>query len=187
MRLARFPLFIVALGSTMVGFQQTTFAQTEPAAPSHVHYTKSAEQDKPSPTGALAPRLQNLGKHQFPVTTKSKEAQLFINQGVSLSYAFNHAEAGRAFREAARLDPDLAMAYWGQALVLGPNINAAMDPKNEAQALELAKKALALKTKASAREQAYIDALAERYSGNASERQARDRAYAMAMRKLQEP
>lgn len=186
MRLARFPLLVVALGSTIGGFQQTTFAQAEPAAPSHVHYTKSTEQDKPSPTGALAPRLQNLGKHQFPVTTKSKEAQLFINQGVSLSYAFNHAEAGRAFREAARLDPDLAMAYWGQALVLGPNINAAMDPNNEAQALELVKKALALKSKASAREQAYIDALAERYSGNASERQARDRAYAMAMRKLQE-
>jgi hypothetical protein len=37
------------------------------------------------------------------VTTKSAEAQLFINQGMNLSYAFNHAEAGRAFAEAARL------------------------------------------------------------------------------------
>ena len=82
-------------------------------APNHVHYAKSAEGfDAPSPTGEVAPRLQNLGKHTFPVTTKSEKAQLFINQGLNLAYGFNHAEAGRAFREAARLDPDCAMAYW---------------------------------------------------------------------------
>lgn len=185
---ARFVLVIIALCVTLIAFRQITFAQSPavPAAPNHVHYKQSAEQDKPSPTGALAPRLQNLGKHQFPVTTKSKEAQLFINQGLNLAYAFNHAEAGRAFREAARLDPDSAMAYWGEALVLGPNINAPMDPNNEAKALEVIQKALALKSKVSAREQAYIDALAERYSGKAAERQTRDRAYAAAMRKMHE-
>jgi Flp pilus assembly protein TadD len=186
MRPARFFAVTVALCGTVIGFQLTTFAQVESPAPNHVHYTHSADQDKPSPTGALAPRLQNLGKHQFPVTTKSKEAQLFMNQGLNLSYAFNHAEAGRAFREAARLDPDAAMAYWGQALVLGPNINAAMDPNNEAPALESIKKALAAKSKVSVREQAYIDALAERYSGNPADRKARDLAYATAMRKLHE-
>ena len=68
------------------------------------------------------------------MTTSSPRAQLFINQGVNLAWAFNHAEAGRAFREAARLDPSCAMAYWGQALVLGPNINAVMDPKDEPHA-----------------------------------------------------
>ena len=179
-------LMIVAAGPTLIGCQHIAFAQTDSAVPNHVHYKQSAEQDKPSPTGALAPRLQNLGKHVFPVTTKSKEAQLFINQGFSLSFAFNHAEAGRAFREASRLDPQLAMAYWGEALVLGPNINAAMDPNNEPKAHELIQKARALKSKASPREQGYIDALAERYTGNAAERPARDRAYAVAMRKLHE-
>jgi len=182
---ARFPLVIIALGVASISLQQSTLAQ-DSKAPSHVHYKQTGQQDKPSPTGALAPRLQNLGKHTFPVTTKGKDAQLFMNQGLNLSYAFNHAEAGRAFREAARLDPDLAMAYWGQALVLGPNINAAMDPNNEATARELVQKAVALKSKASAREQAYIDALAERYSGNAAERADRDRAYAAAMLKLQQ-
>ncbi|HKZ03656.1 MAG TPA: hypothetical protein VJ180_15540, partial [Pyrinomonadaceae bacterium] len=182
---ARFPLVIIALGVASISLQQSTLAQ-DSKAPSHVHYKQTGQQDKPSPTGALAPRLQNLGKHAFPVTTKSKDAQLFMNQGLNLSYAFNHAEAGRAFREAARLDSDLAMAYWGQALVLGPNINAAMDPNNEATARELVQKAVALKSKALAREQAYIDALAERYSGNAAERADRDRAYAAAMLKLQQ-
>ena len=186
MRPVRVLLIIVAVGSTLLGYQHNALAQTDAAVPNHVHYTKSAEQDKPSPTGALAPRLQNLGKHVFPVTTKSKEAQLFINQGFNLSFAFNHAEAARAFREAARLDPQLAMAYWGQALVLGPNINAAMDPNNEPTAHELVQKAVALKSHASPREQAYIDALVERYSGKAADRQTRDRAYAAAMRKLSE-
>ena len=74
-----------------------------------------------------------------------------MNQGLNLSYAFNHAEAGRAYREAARLEPNLAMAYWGEALALGPNINAPMDPANEPKAVEVIKKAIALKAKASPR------------------------------------
>jgi hypothetical protein len=52
------------------------------------------------------------------------------------------------------------MAYWGHALVLGPNINAPMDPADEPKALELAQKAVALKSKVSPRERAYIDAIA---------------------------
>jgi tetratricopeptide (TPR) repeat protein len=153
------------------------------SAGGHVHYTQP-KAEKASPTGALAPRLQNLGSHTFPVSTRKKQAQLFINQGLNLSYAFNHAEARRAFREAARLDPDLAMAYWGQALVLGPNINAAMEPNEEPNAYELIQKALSLKSKATARERAYIDALASRYSGKAEDRRPRDQAYADAMRSV---
>jgi len=180
----RIVAIIATLSVTFLVAQPLTFAQESKSG--HVHYTKSADQDKPSPTGALAPRLLKLGNHQFPVSTTNKNAQLFMNQGLNLSYAFNHAEAARAFREAARLDPNLAMAYWGEALVLGPNINAPMDPEAEPKALELVKKAISLKAKASPREQAYIDALAERYSGNPVERTMRDRAYAAAMRKLQQ-
>lgn len=136
-------------------------------------------------SGQIAPRLQNLGDHKFPVTTNSDRAQLFINQGLMLSYGFNHAEAGRSFREAARLDPDCAMAYWGMALVLGPNINMAMPPKAEPQAYELIRKAIALQKNISEKEQAYIAALAARYSGaEKSDRSALDRAYASAMRDL---
>ena len=45
-----------------------------------------------------------------------------------LTFGFNHAEAARAFRAAQQLDPGCAMCYWGEALVLGPNINAPMFP-----------------------------------------------------------
>jgi len=135
--------------------------------------------------GQTAPRLQNLGDHTFPVTTRSARAQLFINQGMMLTYGFNHAEASRSFGEAARLDPDCAMAYWGMALVLGPNINMPMAPEKEPQAYAMIQKAMALKQNASAREKAYIDALARRYSGEKKpERPALDRAYAEAMREL---
>ena len=135
--------------------------------------------------GQIAPRLQNLGDHQFPVTTNSARAQLFINQAVMLTYGFNHAEATRSFSEAARLDPNCAMAYWGMALVLGPNINMAMAPEAEPQAYELIQKAIALKKNVSEKEQAYIDALAVRYTGAQNpDRSALDRAYAEAMLEL---
>jgi tetratricopeptide (TPR) repeat protein len=170
----------VIAGGLFIGAQGSS-AQTT----NHKHYQEpEGLAEQASPTGQIAPRLQNLGSHTFPVTTSSKDAQLFINQGVNLSYGFNHAEAGRAFREAARLDPDCAMAYWGQALVLGPNINAPMDPNDEPRALEAVEKAVALKSKATEREQAYIDALAKRYSGKAEDRPARDKAYAEAMKEL---
>ena len=151
----------------------------------HVHYaTPGPDAAQTGPNGELAPRLQNLGPHTFPVTIRSARGQLFINQGLNLSYAFNHAEAGRAFREAARLDPDSAMAYWGQALVLGPNINAAMDPADEARAHDAIRRAVVLKPKASPRERALIDALAQRYTGRTDDRVARDRAYADAMARV---
>ena len=171
---------VVAVGVAAAG---DLFAQTPPP-PNHKHYDKPADYDEPQPGKPIAPRLQNLGVHTFPVSTTHKQAQLFMNQGLNLTYGFNHAEAGRAYAEAARLDPTLAMAYWGQALVLGPNINAPMNPADEPKALELVKKTVALKANATPREQAYIEALTARYTGKADDRAAADRAYADAMRKV---
>jgi tetratricopeptide (TPR) repeat protein len=160
-------------------------AQTITPAPNHKHYDRPENFDTPQgPNSPLAPRLQNLGIHRFPVSTKVERAQLFMNQGLNLAYAFNHAEAGRAFAEAARLDPNLAMAYWGQALVLGPNINATMPPEDEPKAFAMAQKAVALKSKASLRERAYIDAIAARYTGRPEDRQKADKAYVREMEKV---
>ena len=83
----------------------------------------------------LAPELSGLGTLHMPVTTSVPRAQRFFDQGLRLLYAFNHPESIRAFREAARLDPGLAIAYWGQALALGPNLNAAMTADNATLAL----------------------------------------------------
>jgi tetratricopeptide (TPR) repeat protein len=167
---------VVALSGIMLAGAASARSQT------HKHYAASKQTAEASATGQIAPLLENLGSHRFPVTTKSKRAQRFMDQGVILAYGFNHAEAARSFREAARLDPDCAMAYWGRALVLGPNINAAMDPSDEPKARQLAERAVSLKSGASQREQALIDALARRYSGHAKDRAAGDRSYAEAMR-----
>ena len=92
---------------------------------------------------AIAPKLDGLGELDFKVSTASEEAQYFFNQGMKLVYGFNHAEALRSFQEAARLDPGCAMAYWGQALSVGPNIN---DPlpnlERQVQASDAIEKAL---------------------------------------------
>lgn len=175
-------MFAATIAVVFTGMQAGVYAQDQ-KSPNHVHY-KEPSQQSVSPTGASAPRLQRLGNHTFPVSTKNRQAQLFMNQGLNLSYAFNHAEAGRAYREAARLDPNLAMAFWGEALALGPNINAPMDPASEPKAVEAINKAIALKAKATPRERALIDALKFRYSGRAEDRTANDRAYADAMRKV---
>ena len=143
------PLVVAAalLSPPVVG---SAAAQT--AAPSHKHYAEPADAPAPAPGAPLAPRLQNLGVHTFPVSTKVQRAQLFMNQGLNLTYGFNHAEAARAFAEAARLDPNLAMAYWGQALALGPNLNAPMTTENGRAAYVAIQAAHSAAVRATARE-----------------------------------
>lgn len=133
----------------------------------------------------IAPLLSGLGDHHHPITTDVPRAQKYFDQGLVLAYGFNHAEAVRSFREAARLDPGCAMCWWGVALALGPNINAPMDPEKVPRAWEALQKARALADGASPREQAYIEALSKRYVENPPEdRSALDRAYAEAMREV---
>jgi tetratricopeptide (TPR) repeat protein len=108
--------------------------------------------------------VPGLGEHRRAVSTTNAEAQRFFDQGLNYVYAFNHDEAVRSFRRAAELDPQLAMAHWGIALALGPNINLDVDPERERAAHEAAQKALSLAAKASEQERALIEALAVRYS-----------------------
>src|SRR5437868_14148542 len=75
--------------------------------------------------------VEGMGALHHPVSTRNAEAQKFFDQGLSFVYAFNHGEAVRSFRRAADLDGDLAMAYWGVAYALGPNINLDVDPERE--------------------------------------------------------
>jgi len=131
------------------------------------------------------PLMAELGTHSYKITTGNPLAQRFFDQGLRLAYGFNHAESARAFRMAQKLDPNCAMCYWGEALVLGPNINMPMDPQANAPALAASNKAVGLKKQASPREQALIDALALRYSPDpAAERPKLDTAYADAMRSV---
>jgi tetratricopeptide (TPR) repeat protein len=132
-----------------------------------------------------APLFDNLGKLHHPITTTSKEAQRYFDQGLTLVYGFNHHEAIRSFKEAARLDPNCAMAWWGIALAYGMNINSPMMEDAIPRAYEAIQEAKKLKPKASEAEQAYIDALAKRYTEEpVKDRLPLERAYADAMREV---
>ncbi len=149
------------------------------------HDPRALNEDPRLAPGQLAPILQGLGDHHYPVTTSSERAQLFFDQGLKLTYGFNHKEALRAFKEAARLDPDCAMAFWGWALVLGPNLNLPMMEDVAAQAYEAVQLAVSKASKVSPREQYYIKALAQRYSKDPkADRGPLDAAYAAAMAQL---
>lgn len=132
-----------------------------------------------------APIFSNLGKHTHKVTTNSPEAQRYFDQGLTFVYGFNHHEAIRSFKEVVRLDPDCAMAWWGIALAHGLNINAPMMEEAVPLAYEAIQQAQKLAPKASEKEQAYIQALAKRYTEMpVKDRLPLEQAYADSMREV---
>jgi tetratricopeptide (TPR) repeat protein len=137
------------------------------------------------PAAPTVPLYDNLGSHAHVITTASPASQQYFDQGLRLSYAFNHGEAIRAFKQAIALDGSCAMCYWGVAFALGPNINAPITEAAAVEAYQAIEQARKLAPNASERERAYIDALSKRYA--ADPRAARpplDAAYAEAMRAL---
>ncbi|MGI9327920.1 MAG: hypothetical protein ACR2PZ_22060, partial [Pseudomonadales bacterium] len=148
----------------------------------NVHDPKALAADPKTASSAIAPTLAGLGQHHHAITTSSEASQAFFDQGLRLTYAFNHSEALRAFKEAARLDPNNAMAYWGWGLVLGPNINLPMVAEVNEQAFAATQRAITLIDGVQAHEQALINALAARYSPVApDDRSSLDQRYADAM------
>jgi tetratricopeptide (TPR) repeat protein len=131
------------------------------------------------------PRFDGLGRHHHPITTKWELAQRYFDQGLTLCFNFNHAEAIRSFEAAAIVDTNCAMAWWGVAFAHGPNINAPMFEEATPKAWDALQKAMALKSNATAQERDYIDALAKRYVKEPlTNRATLDVAFADAMRGL---
>src|SRR6516165_8130613 len=126
----------------------------------------AAEPAKPGSQPTFKVTLYNgLGKHTRPVATSNPEAQKFFDQGLNFMYAFNHDEAVRAFRKAAELDPDCAMAQWGISLSLGKNYNYPFFPEEKAKAAWKALESARAKAKAESEgNRAIIEALAARYA-----------------------
>lgn len=145
----------------------------------------SAATSAPAFADTEPPLWTGLGPITYKITTANEQAQAYFDQGLRLAYAFNHGEAQRAFRKAQKLDPDCAMCFWGEALVLGPNINLPMQEDAMAPAYAAAQKAKALAGKESPREQALIGAVAARYASDSkADRAPFDAAYAAEMAKV---
>ena len=131
------------------------------------------------------PLYTDLGSHHKRISTRVPAAQQYFDQGLRLTYGFNHGEAIRSFTRAMELDSTCAMCYWGIALAYGPHVNAPMDSASGVAAYAAAQKALALKSHAPPRERAYIEAVAQRYGAAPPADRARlDTAYSRAMAKV---
>ena len=160
-------IFLALIAGAFVGTQGSRVRAAAPSAPVE------------APIGATL--LPGLGTYEFKITTSKPEAQRWFNQALMLTFGFNHDAAERSYLKAAQLDPDCAMCWWGAALVLGPHVNATMDPADNPKAWQSLQRAVALAPKASARERAFIHALAARYAESPpADRRALDEAYAKA-------
>ena len=148
-------------------------------------YSRSKTDSLPDLAPVGANLIDGLGDYSMPVTSKNKDVQRWFDQGLAMTYGFNHDAAERSFLKAAELDPDCAMCWWGASLVLGPHVNAAMDPANNPKAWDRLQRAQKTADKANEKEQAFIKALSTRYAENAPEdRRPLDEAYAAAMAEL---
>jgi tetratricopeptide (TPR) repeat protein len=142
--------------------------------------------EAPTPrTAAAQPApvlFETFGTLHRDTGSRIPAAQRYFDQGLRMAYCFNNEAAGRAFAEAARMDPDCAICVWGQSLVLGPNINMAMEATAVKDAAALARRAQALSAHARPVDRALIAALLQRYADPApADRKPLDRAYADAM------
>lgn len=136
-----------------------------------------------APVGANL--IEGLGDYSMPVTAKNAEVQRWFDQGLAMTYGFNHDAAERSFLKAAELDPDCAMCWWGAALVLGPHVNASMDPANNPKAWDRLQRAQRAASGVSEKERDFIKALSARYAENPPEdRRPLDEAYEVAMGEL---
>lgn len=118
----------------------------------------SAAATAPPPADQIpgATLIPGLGDYHFPISSTQPDVQRWFDQGLMLTYGFNHDAAERSFLRAAALDPDCAMCLWGAALVLGPHVNAGMEPANNAKAWTRLQRARALAANATLRAKAFI-------------------------------
>lgn len=129
--------------------------------------------------------LKNLGNHHYPVSTSNPKAQSYFDLGLIQSYGFNHAEAAKSFRKATQIDPNCVMGYWGEALVLGPNINAPMASSAAPLAYAAIRNALSVLSNANEKEKALVIALSRRYSNDTAQTRSKlDLDYANTMREV---
>lgn len=196
---AALALFVFAAGAQVVAQEEaaTPAAEAKAATEGKVSTDKKDAAEKAEgqggiPAGPLpghshhgevfdeGPRQQaylmtGMPKIHFPVTTKSTEAQAFFEQGVGQLHGFWYYEAERSFRQAAALDKECAMAYWGMAQA---NID------NGSRAQKFMTECVKYKAGASEREKMYIDAADTYFKSDKNKKKERNEAYTKALEKL---
>ena len=158
-------------------------SQTQDDHGTHAHAPAGVEQDRVE----AVPLYEGMGAHHMAISSKNETARRYFDQGLALTFGFNHAEAIRSFEAAAELDPSCAICRWGVAFALGPNINGAMDRQSGLAAYDAVREAAAMDAGATPLERGLIAALSHRYAAGApDDRSSLDEAYADAMESLAE-
>lgn len=134
--------------------------------------------------GKFAPVFPGWGDYHYGIHTSSDSAQFYFDQGLNLYYSYHLTEALASFKEAARHDPSCAMAYWGQALAMGPYYNSYYYemPVTIFPVLEQMNQAIP----GTEKEKDLVQAMNERYSTDTSDskRSELNRAYATSLAAL---
>jgi peroxiredoxin len=99
--------------------------------------------------------IKGIGTAHFPITTANPEVQQWFDQGNALLHSFWDYEAERSFRWCVKLEPDNPMPYWGLA-----RASMLRGLGGEGRPADMIREAVKRRSRASAREQLYIDALA---------------------------
>jgi tetratricopeptide (TPR) repeat protein len=146
----------------------------------------SPEDIDPAPNGKFIGPLPGWGHYSYPISTSSDSARYYFNQGLTMYYSYHMRESVASFKEAARFDPGCAMAYWGQALAMGPNYNAAYGYKMPGKVLAILELMNQNISHASPKEKQLVEVMGRRYSPDTADRQRTDlsMAYARGMREL---
>jgi tetratricopeptide (TPR) repeat protein len=117
-------------------------------------------------TAVDIPALKGWGNYKWKISHASDSVQFYFNQGINMYYAFHDIEAIASFTKATRLGPDCAMAWYGKALALGPNINYPNGYRAPSGAYEAAVKSQQLSAQCTALEKDLINAIHQRYSAD---------------------
>jgi peroxiredoxin len=171
MRLPPLACSLTLLSCVAFGTERAPAKVADKPTPGH-SANGEAFNEGPRQAAVLIPGTGNVS---FPVTTKNPLAQKFFTQGVGQLHGFWYFEAERSFRQAAALDADCAMAYWGMAMA---NIN------NDKRAAGFLKLAAEKKSQASRREQLWIDGYAAYYTPTKDGEDARRSALVRALEEL---
>ena len=138
----------------------------------------------PNPTPPMI--LDRLGEYRREVVTDSEEARRWFNQGMALMLGYNFDGAISSFREATRIDPNFAMAWWGIGYSGGPNQNnPGIDKPKDQWSYAASQKAFELREREKGANKALIEALVHRYTFPVPEDlTAQNEAYLSAMDKV---
>lgn len=183
------PVAALSLLVGIVAFDRSSReAVSYPGTTREIAVCGTSYQNLPAPllNGKYVVALPGWGDFSYKVSTSSDSSQFYFDQGLNMYYGYHFKEAVASFREAGRIDSTNAMAFWGQALAMGPYYNAAHLYSKPAEVAAALARMNSLTAHATEKEKLLIDAMNARYSDDPTDakRAELNQAYSDKLKKL---